>query len=209
MNLSIIMAIFAIVRDGLKMIINIDHSRFMNNTVSGSWVLRTENTSVSISQSEFVFNSGLLTTVDGTITNIDHSKFMNNTGLSILNASNTNIVSITHSEFVDNTAIEWLIFLDGVMITVKLNEFINNRASFVMVEIRYTSVRATTLTNNVFINNSEAYEIFVNSNCRPGLCLSLGSPRCIECSDHWHQNLIGIVVAAFIAGIALVIFILS
>ena len=39
--------------------------------------------------------------------------------------------------------------------------------------------------------------------------ISLGSSRCIPCSDHWLRDLIGIVAAAFVAGIALVISMLA
>ena len=48
-----------------------------------------------------------------------------------------------------------------------------------------------------------------NSVCRSGLSFSLGSFRCIPCTEYWYQNLIGIVIAAFIVGIALAIFILA
>ena len=60
----------------------------------------------------------------------------------------------------------------------------------------------------MFHNNSAAYEIYIRPFCRSGL-LSLGSSRCIPCSDHWHRDLIGIVAAAFVAGIALAIFLLA
>ena len=65
------------------------------------------------------------------------------------------------------------------------------------------------MTNNVFIENKAAFDIYVNRLCRPGHGLSLGSSRCIQCSENWRRDLIGIVVAAFIAGIALVIFMLA
>ena len=65
-----------------------------------------------------------------------------------------------------------------------------------------------TISNNVFIDNSAAYEVHVSSICRQSLSLSLGSPCCIPCSDDWYRDLIGIVIAAFIAGIVLVIFML-
>ena len=68
---------------------------------------------------------------------------------------------------------------------------------------------AENLTGNVFINNSAPYEILISSVCRPGLDLSLGSSRCIPCSNHWRRDLIGIVAASFVAGIALVILMLA
>ena len=142
--------------------------------------------------------------------NIDHSKFINNTGRAI-RAVNTNI-NINHSEFVNNNAfyLGSLVSLDGVMITVSLSEFINNSASFAVVSIPYY-ITVENLTNNVFINSSATYEVFIDSTCRQNSSLSLGSHRCIPCSatENWYQNLIVIVIAAVIAGIVLVIFMLA
>ena len=41
--------------------------------------------------------------------------------------------------------------------------------------------------------------------CQPGLSLSLGSSRCLNCSSHWLAILIVILIAAFLAGILLVV----
>ena len=87
-----------------------------------------------------------------------------------------------------------------------LNEFINNSASRAIVFIEYAT--AEILTNNVFIDNTGWLDIFINSECRPNYCLSMGSSRCIECNEKLHQNLVGIVIASLLAGIALVIFML-
>ena len=187
----------------------ISHSTFTNN--SGE-VLDARYTNVSIRHSKFVSNNGciMMYVRDGMITSIDYSKFINNTG-QILQAENANKISITHSEFIDNTAIgRRLVHLDGVMITVKFNEFINNRPgrSRELVYMPYYTT-AENLINNVFMDNSAGYEVFISMLCRPGTSLSLGSPRCIQCPDHWFRNLMGIVIAAFIAGIALVIFMLA
>ena len=190
-------------------ITSIDHSKFINNT--GSWILYATTSTTSVTHSEFLFNKGILETYDGVITSIDHSKFLNNTGSWILYATNTSTISVTHSEFVDNTVTWSLLYLDGEMITLYLNEFINNNIitddSAVVRIPYYTSPE--NLTNNVFSDNSAAYEVFIFLRCRPGQGLSLGSSRCIECPENWHQDLIGIVIAAFIAGIALVIFMLA
>ena len=84
------------------MITNIDYSNFISNT----GVLVAENTSLSISCSEFFGNYEHITvTVDvlgGMITNIDHSKFINN--MMVVVAENTS-VSISHSEFDSNNNI--------------------------------------------------------------------------------------------------------
>ncbi len=68
---------------------------------------------------------------------------------------------------------------------------------------------AENLSNNVIRNNSAAYEIYISTMCRPDLNPSLGSSRCIHCKQNWRRDLIGTVVAAFIAGIALVILMLA
>ena len=182
----------------------ISHSTFTNNSGKS---LEAKHTNVSISYCEFVGNYGDLTmyVCSGMITRIDHCKFINNR--QVLGGWSIKLISITHSEFEDNTATDQLVNLDGVVITVKFNEFINNRVSDVMYMPYYTT--AENLTNNVFINNSATFEVFISSECRPGTSLSLGSPHCIPCSKYWHRNLIGIVIAAFIAGIALVIFMLA
>ena len=44
--------------------------------------------------------------------------------------------------------------------------------------------------------------------CQPGLSLSLGSSHCLPCPSHWPANLVAIVIAALLAGILLVVFIL-
>ena len=154
----------------------ISHSTFTNN--SGE-ALEARDTNMSIRHSEFFGNYGYATVYvfQGLITSIDHSKFINNRHA--LYAEYTNTVSITHSEFVDNTATDSLVRLDGVMMTVSQNEFINNRANDVVYMPYYNT--AENLTNNVFIDNSAAYEVYINPVCRPGLSLSLGSPRCIQC----------------------------
>ena len=152
-----------------------------------------------------------------------HSKFEKNVGVAvIIHGDNTymSTVSIIHSIFVDNTVIgprtlkpggfqsNSLVTLEGVMVTVSLSEFINNRASTALINIQY-STTAENFSNNVLIDNRAVYDIYIDPTCRPGLSLSLGSSRCIQCSENWHQHWIGIVVAAFIAGIALVVFMLA
>ena len=102
-----------------------------------------------------------------------------------------------------------LVYLDGDTTTVKFNKFINNRPGTTLLYIHYYNITTENLINNVFIDNSALFEVFVSSVCRPGFGLSLGNPRCIPCTDHWHRNLIGIVIVAFIAGIVLVIFMLA
>ena len=197
----------ALVQTRYGVITSIDHSKFINNTGS-TLIASYSGTGVNISHSEFLFNTGGLRTYDGVITSIDHSKFINNTESWILYATT---ISVTHSEFVDNTVTRSLLYLDGEMITLYLNEFISNYIIIdgrAVVEIRYYT-SAENLTNNMFSDNSAAYEVFIPQICRPDHGLSLDSSRCIECPENWHRDLIGIVIAAFVAGIALVIFMLA
>ena len=44
--------------------------------------------------------------------------------------------------------------------------------------------------------------------CQSGLSLSIGKSHCIPCPSHWPANLVAIVIAALLAGILLVVFIL-
>ncbi len=44
--------------------------------------------------------------------------------------------------------------------------------------------------------------------CKLGLSLSVGSSRCIPCPTHWRGTLVLLLLAAFLAGIALVFFLL-
>ena len=195
----------------LYRIVTISHCKFINNNnIIGSSVVRTENTRVTISYSEFIGNwngQAVVYAYRAIIGSIDHCEFRNNTGSRIVQAGNTMIISVTHSEFVENFVTNSVLYFTGIMITVELNEFIQNEARYVL-DIQYYADE-NLIMNNIFVNNSAAYDVYVQTACRPGLSLSLGSSRCIPCSNHWLRNLIGIVAAAFVAGIALVISMLA
>ena len=170
---------------------SIEHTKFINNAGS---ILTACHSEVSISYNEFLGNDGFdLLNLDGVLTNIDHSKFINNTGYSVLSIASTDMITLHLNEFINNNI-------------THLTESISMNIAVVYIRHHTT---AENLTGNVFTNNSAAYEIFISSVCRPGLSLSLGSSRCIPCSDHWRRELIGIVAAFFVAGIALVIFMLA
>jgi hypothetical protein len=185
---------FATIRILNGIIIGIDHSKFHNNQ-GGSWLLGASNTTmISVTHSEFIDNVAtyqMLYLEGGTI-NLNLNDYVNN------RARFMDVFNITSS----------LVYLDGFQITLRLSRFINNRAGRAIVYIRYYT-NSENLANNVFADNDAAYEIFVSSDCRPGLGATLESSRCISCSKRWRLNLVGIVVAAFIAGIALVIFMLA
>ena len=137
----------------------------------------------------------------------------------------TSTASIIHSEFANNTVTgprkiisnrvfvgASLIFLDAAMKTISLSKFSHNRASFAIVYVPYYHYTAAeNLTKNVFYDNSAGFEVYISSTCQLGLNNPLSSTRirCIQCSEIWRGDLIGILVAAFVAGIALVIFMLA
>ena len=181
---------------------SIEHTKFINNT---GLILSASHTEVSISYNEFLSNDAYgwyLLNFDGVLTSIDHSKFINNTGTSVLLVANTDTITLHLNEFINNKIIT---------VTVAHNTTAENSTimGIAVVYILWDHTTAENLTGNIFTNNSAAYEIFISSVCRPGFGHSLGSSRCIPCSDHWLPELIGIVAASFVAGIALVIFILT
>ena len=195
----------------------IDYCNFLNNTVHGV-LLQIVDTDVSISQSEFVQNSiyyfSLLyvnTSVNSGVNElvIDHCNFLNNSGNSDLFYANNTITRIRQNKFIDNVALESLFYSSGDVVTVTLNEFNNNLAFTAIVYIHYYITTAENVTNNVFIDNTGRFDIYISPVCRPNYCLSMGSSRCIECNEKLHQNLVGIVIASLLAGIALVIFMLA
>ena len=193
----------------------IDHCNFLNNTVHGV-LLQIVDTNVSISRSEFVQNSvyniSLLyvnTSVNSGVNElvIDHCNFLNNSGNSDLFYANNTITRIRQNKFIDNKALESLFYSSGDIVTMTLNQFNNNSVSTAIVFIEYTT--AENVTNNMFIDNTGLIDVYINPFCKQNYCLSMGSSRCIECNEKLHQNLICIVIASLLAGIALVIFILA
>ena len=102
-----------------------------------------------------------------------------------------------------------LVYLEAVSITVSLSRFVNNRVSFAVANVAYKTDHPENLTGNVLADNSKGYDIFIGLSCRPASSLSLGNSRCIQCSDNWHHDLLGIMVAASVVGMGLVIFMLA
>ena len=183
----------------------IEHTKFINNT---GLILSATHTEVSISYNEFLSNDAYgwyLLAFVGVLTSIDHSKFINNTGTSVLLVANTDTITLHLNEFINNKIITVMVAHNTTVTTE--NSTIMGIA--VVYILWYHTTAAENLIGNIFTNNSAAYEIFISSICRPGLSRSLGSSRCIPCSDHWRRELIGIVAASFVAGIALVIFMLA
>ena len=198
---------------------SIIEARHTNTIKVTEWTSQAGDTTLSIRYTGFISNHGaLVTSIGKMIVSIDHSTFIDNIGSWILDTSDTIIASVTHNKFVNNTVRvlpdattthESLVRLGtDTTTTVSFNEFIANKAGGALVHTKYYTT-ARNVTNNVFADNSAEYEIFIAPFCRPGLSLSLGNSRCIQCSENWLQDLMGIVAAAFIAGIVLVIFMLA
>ena len=170
----------------------IDHCKFLNN--SGYYLIFTLVTNLSIRKSEFVRNLVSYSLVS-VLSNLLHTEYA--------------IMTISQSEFIDNTATTGLIFTAGEIFLMTFNKFINNNVSDSAVVFTQYITTVENVTNNVFTDNAGMFDIFINPSCRPNYSLSMGSSRCIECNEKWRQNLAGLVIAAFVAGTALVILILT
>ena len=183
--------------------LTIDYSTFISNTAE---TIHAYDCNVSISNSDFIGNGRCLGGRGGQ-TSISHSTFLGNNGDFLIGISDVAVISIYHNEFVDNSMLN-LIGFSTEKVTVKFNEFTGNEVDFSLVGTKYY-ISPVTITNNEFINNSAVYDVFINSDCAPGLSTSFGSSRCIECPEHWYLNLAGLVIAAFVAGIVLVVLMLA
>ena len=215
--------------------ITLSYSKFVNNTADS--LINCRGNIITLSHSEFVNNTAdSLINSRGNITTISHSEFVNNTADRSLIYNSGNITTLSYSEFVNNTA-GFLVHLFGDMITVSYTQFLNNTADFLvdlygdMITVSYTKFVKNTgshhgftgiitigyyitgdkvnLINNVFIDNSAGYAVFISSQCKLGFSLSLGSRRCIKCPLNWQMNVAITVIVSSIAGIAIVIFMLA
>ena len=207
----------------------ISHSKFINNSAPFVMVYATDSNNTSINKigrilkardtkliiryGEFVGNNASVSIVEAlgrVITSVDYSKFTNNTGR-ILYTEDASMISMAHSEFVDNSvSTDALINLYGDKVSVRLSEFINNKIYDGVIFIRYHILaKNLTISKNVFIDNSAAYDVFISSYCKPGFSSSFGSPRCIKCPRNWYKNIVIIVIVNIVAGISLVIFMLA
>ena len=198
-NMSLSCSEFVSNRNGYYGRTSIEHTKFINNTGS---ILTASHTEVSISYNEFLGNDAYnryLLNFDGVLTSIDHSKFINNsiTGYSVLRVANTDMITLHLNEFINNNIIITRVVQQNTTAEILMDTY-SIITGIAVVYIRHHTT-AENLTGNVFTKNSAAYEIFISSLCRPGLSRSLGSSRCIPCSDHWRRELIGIVAASFVA----------
>ena len=179
------------------------HNEFINNTSEFNMMYLTSNKQNSVEED---CNTRLSLS-------IAYNMFINNR-IGISNESrlisvDVNTVALDHNEFIDNAGF-CLNYLIAEEVTVRLNEFIANKIYAVLVWLPYyTRTEKFSVINNVLMDNDAVFGFYINSNCKPGSSLSLGSSHCVKCPEHWHLSLLGLVVAAFIAGIVLVILMLA
>jgi hypothetical protein len=175
------------------------HNEFVNNTSEFNLMYFTSNKHTSVEE--------------GWNTNIAYNMFTSNR-IGISNKSriisvDVNTIALDHNKFIDNAGF-CLNYLIAEEVTVRLNEFIGNKIYAVLVWIPYyTQPEKFSARKNILEDNDAIFDIYINSNCKPGSSLSLGSSHCVKCPEHWYLSLLGLVVAAFIAGIVLVILMLA
>ena len=183
------------------------HCNFIGNSVVYLMSLHGNVTAIT-AHNEFISNrADYLISLNATEIAVSHNTFTNNTVSDSVYLSG-NRIRMHHNEYTNNSASYSLVTLNGKSAKVSFNEFIRNEAEFAIVDVRYQRGNPK-ITNNKFMDNSALFNVYVSSNCMPGFSLSLGSSRCIKCPHNWYLNLIGILTTAFVAGIALVIFIFS
>ena len=165
---------------------------------------------LKIRYSTFINNTVPTIKAASSNTNIAYNAFANNSGQVLMNFVLTNMTSLYHNELANNTAVNLILFNRTNQITVGLNEFVRNKVEFGLIAIAYDiQPKNYVVVDNMFIDNSAVFEIYINSDCEPGLSLSLGTSRCIECPERWYLNLVGLTIAAFVAGIVFVILMLA
>ena len=201
---------------------SIDHNTFAKN--NGQLLNASNFTTVRLSHNEFVDNTNEFNLVylasnkqgsaeDGRHTSIAYNTFTSNSvGRSNegrLISLDVNTINLDHNKFVGNAGFS-LIYLIADEVTVRLNEFISNKMYDTIVWLPYyTKPEKFSIINNVLMDNDAVFDVYVNSNCKPGLSLSLGTSHCVKCPEHWYLSSFGLVIAAFIAGIVLVVLMLA
>ena len=168
------------------------------------------DSNLSIKYSTFTKNAVPTIKTTSSNANIAFNAFTNNSGQILMHFVLTNMTSLYHNELANNTVCD-LIYLNRTdKVSISLNEFVNNKVNSGLIASKYDIQPENYLiTNNIFIDNSAIFDVYINSMCEPGLTLSLGSSRCIKCPEDWYLNLVGLILAAFIAGILLVILMLA
>ena len=155
------------------LVMNISHNVFIGNNASLSVLMTNGRVITSVDHNSFIDNiGGIILTWSGSTVDIAHSEFIDNYG-SLINLSSSQLISLSTGA---------LIYFYGDQISVSHCEFINNRIDLgAIFTLYYVSPDNLTITMNTFIANGEGYDVFISSDCRPGLTSSFGSSRCVKC----------------------------
>jgi hypothetical protein len=168
----------------------------------------TFDSALSVRYSMFTNNTVPAIAAISSSASVIHNVFTDNNGqvLMFFTLANTDLY---HNELVNNTAVNLIRHVISDSTAICLNVFNKNRVDFGLISFSYEIEIEENVTNNVFIDNSAAFDIYIDSDCDPGLSRSLGSSRCIDCSEHSYLNLAGLLIGGFVAGIVLVILMLA
>ena len=184
------------------------HDDIIDDDVPVENVFLAFDSDLSIRYSMFINNTVPIVNATSSNTFVTHNTFGNNNRQVLMFFTHANVTSLYHNELVNNTAINLIKHISTDNVAISLNEFISNKVVFGLISLSY-DIEPENVTNNIFIDNSAAFDIYINSDCMPGLSRSLGSSRCITCPKRWYLNFAGLLVAAFVAGIVFVVLMLA
>ena len=192
------------VLEAVDAVVTIIHSLFLNTLISHDIVFYTRDSALKTSHN----NDSQLLSTRNTNLKVSHSEFIGNANNIILLIRGGSI-SIHHCQFIRTVASATPCLIQyAEMLSIRHNEFKSNNVFHGIVNV-YESTDEPIISNNDFVDNNAVFDTYISSDCKLGLSLSPDSSRCIPCPDYWRGNLIGIVVAAFVAGLALVIVIFA
>ena len=151
-----------------NLVMSISNSVFIGNSVQFSMLITNGRVTTRVKCNNNI--GGIILTWNGGTTDIAHSEFIDNYGS----------LNLSSSPFSPSTGT--LIYFYGDQVSVSHCEFINNRIDLgAIFTLYYVSPDNLTITMNTFIANGEGYDVFISSDCRPGLTSSFGSSRCVKC----------------------------
>ena len=167
------------------------------------------STSVTVAHNEFINNNAstsqlreVVGTINSTSVIVAHNEFVNNNDETMKGSL---CRQLDHKKLVLGVVVN---ILNSTSVIVAHNEFVNSIALYVVHSYQTTTLQES---RNEFMENNVVYDVFISPRCRSGYDYSLGSSHCVKCPDHWRRNLIGIAIAAIVAGFVtvLVAFILA
>jgi hypothetical protein len=166
------------------------------------------NSTLSVRYSMFTNNTVPAIVAISSNASVIHNVFTDNNGKILMFFTHTSM-TLFHNELVDNTAINLIRHGIAENTAIGLNVFKKNRVDLGLISFSYEVELEENITSNVFIDNRAVFEIYIDSDCEPGLSRSLGGSRCIKCPEFWYLNLTGLLIGAFVAGIVLVVLMLA